>query len=90
MNDREFTDVDRVLPVLQYLSDDKNINVSSVFPLLVLEGQKKGKKLISPSLTCHVKTEDGANVTSNTPTKRPKVPFTPACLNKEKILRVSL
>lgn len=44
MNDRKFTDVDWVLPVLQYLSDDKNINVGSVFPLLVLEGQKKKKE----------------------------------------------
>lgn len=88
MDDKWFTDVDRVLPVLQYLSDNKNINVGSVFPLLVLEGQKKKKKLISFSLTYHVKTEEGgANVTSNTPTKRPKVPFTPACLNKEKLLR---
>lgn len=43
MDDKRFTDVDRVLPVLQYLSDNKNINVGSVFPLLVLEGQKKKK-----------------------------------------------
>lgn len=41
MNDRNFTDVDRVLPVLEYLGDNKNINVGSVFPLLVLEGEKK-------------------------------------------------
>lgn len=36
-----FTNVDRVLPVFEYLSDNKNINVGSVFPFLVLKGDNK-------------------------------------------------
>lgn len=36
-----FTNVDRVLPVLQYLCYNKNIDEGSVFPLLVLEGGKR-------------------------------------------------
>lgn len=41
MKDRNFTNIDRVLPVFEYLSDNKNINVGSVFPLLVLEGDSQ-------------------------------------------------
>lgn len=34
-----FTNVDRVLPVLQHLRYNENIDVGSVFPLLVLWGK---------------------------------------------------
>lgn len=90
---QKFTDVDRVLPVLQYLSDDKDINVGPVFALLVLERHPKNKKTLKFPLNNmqQVKTqEDGANVTSNTPTKRPKVPFTPACLKKREAAETTI
>lgn len=86
MNERNFTNVDRVLPVFEYLSDNKNINIGPVFPFLVLEWENNINFALINMI--HVKTyKHGANITSNTPTKRPKVPFTPACLNKEKLLR---